>query len=135
MKIIKELNEQDLETYIQEGKEIVKYHYCYSFLIFSIKYTDICILEKNENRKKIGMKYAIKTLLMGPWGFPWGPIFTFACIITDLSGGEVITNLIIDPKNKTRSQLIIDYIGKTLIFIILLAVIIGALISFGIIKT
>src|SRR5215203_2503287 len=43
-------------------------------------------------RKKVGRKYAMKSVLLGTWGLPWGVGWTAAAAARGLSGGEQLKN-------------------------------------------
>ncbi|HEX4610242.1 MAG TPA: hypothetical protein VH092_18770 [Urbifossiella sp.] len=66
----------------------VRYEVCLSLLITTIRWqsaprdTD-CAWE----RLKWGFLYATASLLLGPWGVPWGPVWTAVAVWTNLTGG------------------------------------------------
>src|SRR5918994_265619 len=39
-------------------------------------------------RRRAGYGYAARTLLLGPWGIPFGIIWALMAIVSDLGGGE-----------------------------------------------
>jgi hypothetical protein len=88
--------EDEIRAEVQRGARFVVYRYCVSFLLFTSKRaSDVYYLRPGERAwgKRIG--YALLSLLLGPWGLPWGPIYTVQCIAIDLRGGEDVTAAIL----------------------------------------
>jgi hypothetical protein len=44
----------------------------------------------DECRKKVGRKYAIRSVALGTWGFPWGVGWTAGAVGRGLSGGDQV---------------------------------------------
>jgi hypothetical protein len=55
------------------------------------KTTKVYFVRAGEGRFGRGLNWSLFTLLTGPWGIPFGPIFTFWSIAQNLCGGRDIT--------------------------------------------
>jgi hypothetical protein len=62
-----------------------------SLVVFSSKKT-VPGVWCDECRKKVGRKYAMRSLAFGLWGIPWGVAWTVAAVVRGLSGGEQVKN-------------------------------------------
>jgi hypothetical protein len=69
----------------------VHYEYCISVILLSIRIQSRihhCI--SWPSRILLGVPYALLTLILGPWGLPWGLILTIRALWVNLSGGIVV---------------------------------------------
>ncbi len=82
-----------LKMELQRGGKFVIFQYCISIIIrtfrrpskiFFIKYGDGIFM------KSAG--YSLISLLLGWWGIPWGPIYTIGSLVTNIRGGEDMTD-------------------------------------------
>ena len=78
---------------VARGGRMVIYVYCVSLLVVTIKRpTSIHFVRAGQNPGVRGLPFTLVTLLLGWWGFPWGPIYTIGALITNLSGGKDVTS-------------------------------------------
>jgi hypothetical protein len=81
---------------LQKGGKFVMYQYCVSLIVFSFRGTsDIYFLRHNENAIVKGLPFTFLTFLLGWWGFPLGPVYTILILVTNLSGGEDVTQKVL----------------------------------------
>jgi hypothetical protein len=39
--------------------------------------------------------FSLISLVLGWWGFPWGPIYTISSLVTNLGGGKDVTSEVV----------------------------------------
>ena len=78
------------------GGKFVVYQYCVSIVIMTFRRpTDVYFVKADESAIFKGLPFVLLSLVMGWWGFPWGPIYTIGSLITNLSGGKDVTDSVI----------------------------------------
>jgi hypothetical protein len=83
---------EQLNQAIDQGGKFVIYEYCISVLIMTFKRpSDIQFIPAGSSRFKKGIGFTLTSLLLGWWGFPWGPIYTIGSLATNLRGGRDVT--------------------------------------------
>lgn len=79
---------EEVRSRLLQGARAVRFEYCISFLIATVRRRSaVYITESWQERYIRGMGYNVVTLLLGPWGVPWGLIGTARSIWTNLTGG------------------------------------------------
>ena len=79
---------------VSRGGKFVIYQYCVSVVFMSFRRgSDIYFIPAGGSNK--GAKYSLLSLLLGWWGIPWGPIFTFQCLWNNSRGGKDVTAQIV----------------------------------------
>jgi hypothetical protein len=74
------------------GGKFVVFEYCISLLIITLKRpSGIYFIRSDEGTFGKSASFTVLSLLLGWWGFPWGPIYTVASLVTNLKGGKDIT--------------------------------------------
>ena len=82
----------ELQEEIKNGAKFVMYSYCKSFAILTLKRSsDIYFIRSNQSRITPGLRYTVLTRFAGWWGIPWGPMFTISSISVNFSGGNDMT--------------------------------------------
>jgi hypothetical protein len=86
------MSPDDIRHEIERGGRLVIYTYCISLLIVTFKRpTDIQLIRAGHNPAAASWPWVIVSLLLGWWGFPWGPIYTIETLYRNLSGGIDVT--------------------------------------------
>jgi hypothetical protein len=88
--------EDDIRAELKRGARFVVFRYCVSFFLFTSKRASVVYYLRPGERawgKRFG--FALLSLLCGPWGLPWGPVYTVQCVAIDLAGGEDVTAAIL----------------------------------------
>ena len=81
-----------LRSSIAGGARFVVFPYCESWLIVSFKRASPPTLVKpGEAAWRLGGVQLLYSLLLGWWGFPWGPIWTVMTVAQTLRGGIDVT--------------------------------------------
>lgn len=96
IKGIEGLSVADVNVELSLGGKFVMYQYCISILIMTFRRpTDIYFVKAGESATAKGLPFVLLSLVLGWWGFPWGPIYTIGTLITNLSGGNDVTDVVI----------------------------------------
>ena len=95
MNQVKNFGSQNLEDYkreIDRGGKFVMYSYCISIIIMTFRQSSsIYFIKGGESRVFKGLGFTLLTFILGWWGIPWGPIYTFQSLYRNLSGGLDVT--------------------------------------------
>ena len=92
---------------IREGWQCVRFEFCVSFLVATIRCQSAPRLTASWKDRVIwGIGYSALALLLGPWGIPWGPIWTVRAFWTNLTGG-------VDATDEVLAQLAVGATGAT----------------------
>lgn len=106
---LENISRQQLGQEIMRGGKFVIFEYCVSLLIVTLKRpSSIHYVRPGEGTLGKSINYTILTLLAGWWGFPWGPIYTIASLITNLGGGKNVT---IDVMNAIDGNMDVTLLG------------------------
>ena len=92
IKGIDSMSPQEISFEINRGGRFVIYRYCFSALIVTVmQNTEVHFVRAQESRIGKGLPWTLLTLVVGWWGFPWGPIRTVQSVWTNLHGGQDVT--------------------------------------------
>ena len=73
---------------MEVGARLVRFEFCLSFLFVTIRrQSPLYLTESWQDRYLRGLGYSVLALLLGPWGVPWGLIWTPWAIWVNLTGG------------------------------------------------
>jgi len=90
------LSDQEIHALVQQGAKFVYFEYAISILIMSFKRSsDVFFIRPGESAFVKGLPYNLITMLFGWWGFPWGPIYSFMALASNLTGGKDVTSDIV----------------------------------------
>lgn len=82
----------DLEEELLAGGRFVFFEYCISLIVVSLRRpSGIYFLRGNQYALPRGLPFTLISLLLGWWGLPWGVIYTPLTLLTNLSGGQDVT--------------------------------------------
>lgn len=77
---------------LHNGARCVAYGYCVSILVMSFKRgSGLYLLHAGEADWGRRIGFSLLSLLAGPWGIPWGPIWTISTIFGNLGGGRNVS--------------------------------------------
>ena len=89
---LENISPQQLSQDIMRGGKFVVFEYCISLLIITMKRpSSVYFIRPGESALSKSITFTILTLLLGWWGFPWGPIYTIASLVTNFGGGKDVT--------------------------------------------
>ena len=84
---------ESISAHIREGWKCVRFEFCVSFLVATIRCQSAPLLTANwRDRVVWALGYSALALLLGPWGIPWGPVWTIRAVWTNLTGGVDATD-------------------------------------------
>lgn len=83
----------ELLARIRRGERCVRFEYCVSVGVATFRRQSAVYLTTDwRDRYVRGAGYGLLALLLGPWGVPWGPVWTARAVWTNLTGGEDVTD-------------------------------------------
>lgn len=86
------LTHEQINYALGQGAKFVQFSYTISIVVMTFKNpTDIYFIQPGQSATSKSIGYTLLTLLMGWWGFPWGPIYSIGSLITNLGGGKDVT--------------------------------------------
>ena len=78
---------------LHEGWRCVRFEFCVSFFLITLRFQSRIYLTNSWQQRYIrGTGYILLSLLLGPWGIPWGPVWVVRAIWTNLTGGLDLTD-------------------------------------------
>lgn len=84
---------EEVHEYVRRGWRCVRFERCTSFLIATIRIQSRIYLTENwQDRYLRGLGYSLFSLLLGPWGVPWGLYLTVSSVWVNLTGGIDVTD-------------------------------------------
>lgn len=97
---------QELLDEINRGGRFVRFQYAVSVIVLSMRLSSgIYYIPPGGSRVSRSLPFILLSFLLGPWGFPFGPIFVIWALIVNLSGGEDLT--------QAFHQSVLEQIGYT----------------------
>ena len=70
------------------GARLVRFEWCASALFFTLRrQSAVYITESRLQRYLHGLWFSLAALLLGPWGVPWGLVWTPWAVWVNLTGG------------------------------------------------
>jgi hypothetical protein len=89
---IEGMSPDQLRFEIQRGAKLVCYNYCVSVVVITFRRSSpVYFIPPGESALSKGLPWTALTLVMGWWGFPWGPIFSVQSLVVNLKGGKDLT--------------------------------------------
>jgi hypothetical protein len=80
---------------IDRGGKFVFYHYCISVIILTTRRSsDVYFIPCGASGVRKGLPWTLLTVVLGWWGIPWGPIRSVQSLVTNLQGGEDVTEYV-----------------------------------------
>jgi hypothetical protein len=90
---LEKASKEQIRLELQNGARFVRFEYCASFIVLSFKQrTGVYLVRKGESAVRKSWPFSLLSFLLGWWGIPWGPIYTFGVLATNLRGGIDVTD-------------------------------------------
>lgn len=90
------LFEEELRTRIAAGSRCVRFEFCFSLMFFTVRrQSEIYLTHSWQQRYLWGLWYSFLALLLGPWGVPWGLLWTPWAIWVNITGGCDCTDTVL----------------------------------------
>ena len=99
------LFEEELRTRLAAGARCVRFEYCISVLVVTFRLQSPLYLTYSWHERYLrGLSYSLCALLLGPWGVPWGVLWTFWAIWVNVTGGVDCSDSVRDWLNTRRTD-------------------------------
>lgn len=83
---------EELRTRVAAGARCVRFEYCFSFLFVTVRrQSEVFLTDSWQQRYLRGLWYSLLALVLGPWGIPWGLVWTPWAIWVNTTGGADCT--------------------------------------------
>lgn len=100
IKNIEGLSVDDINRELSNGAKFVIFKWCISLLVITLRQgSDIYFIKAGESTTKYSIGFTLITFFLGWWGIPWGPIYSIGSLVTNFSGGEDITQAVLQHIN------------------------------------
>ncbi len=92
IKNIDGLSVSQIQDMVNEGGKFVIFPYTISILVATFqRNSDIYFIRPYEGTSQYSWSFVLINLVLGWWGFPWGPIYTIGALIKHIDGGKEVT--------------------------------------------
>lgn len=89
------LTAEDVRNRLDAGWRCVRYECCFSAVVATVRRRSGVFLTENwQERYLRGFGYSLLSLLCGPWGVPWGLVWTVFAVWINTTGGTDVTDLV-----------------------------------------
>lgn len=93
IKGVEGLTPELIRAEVDRGARFVVYTYCISLFVVTLKRpSDVYLIPAGQSRLTKGLPFTLLSLVMGWWGFPWGPIYTVVALVKNFGGGDDVTD-------------------------------------------
>ncbi len=83
---------EELRTRVAAGARCVRFEFCFSLLFFTVRrQSPVHLTTSWQQRYVRGLWYSFLALLLGPWGVPWGILWTPWAVWVNTTGGADCT--------------------------------------------
>lgn len=88
---------EELRTRILGGARCVRFEFCFSLVFVTVRrQSPVYLTHSWQERYLRGLWFSLISLLLGPWGVPWGPLWSLWGMWVNATGGvdctaEVLT--------------------------------------------
>ncbi len=83
---------EELRTRVAAGARCVRFEYCFSLVFVTVRrQSEVFLTNSWHQRYFWGVWYSFLALLLGPWGIPWGLLWTPWAVWVNISGGADCT--------------------------------------------
>lgn len=86
------MSNEDIARELDRGGKFVVFEYTISIILMTFKRASkVRFVKAGESTFVAALPYSLLTMTFGWWGIPWGPIYSFMSLFTNLSGGKDVT--------------------------------------------
>lgn len=105
---LENISSEQLSQEIMRGGKFVIFEYCVSFLILTLKRpSSVYFIRAGESAVSKSISFTLLSLVLGWWGFPWGPIYTIASLINNFRGGKDVTMEVLNALDGKSSSTVL----------------------------
>lgn len=95
---------EELYGLIASGVRCVRFEFCLSFVFFTVRrQSPVYLTNSWQERYLRGLGYSALALLLGPWGVPWGLLWTLWAVWVNTTGGADCTREVLAWLDSTRT--------------------------------
>ena len=99
------LFDEELRARIAGGARCVRFEFCFSVLFFTVRrQSSVYLTTSWQQRYLWGLRYSFLALLLGPWGVPWGLLWTPWAIWVNTTGGSDCTAEVLGELDTPRAD-------------------------------
>lgn len=99
------LTDEQIHLAVERGAKFVVFQYCISVLVMTFKRSsDVYFIRPGHRAFPPRIGYSILSLLLGWWGFPWGPIYTVQAFWNNALGGLDLTPEVLSGSVRTSGS-------------------------------
>lgn len=82
------LFDEELRTRVAAGARCVRFEFCFSLLFVTVRrQSPVYLTDSWQGRYLRGLWFSFVALLLGPWGVPWGLLWTPWAVWVNATGG------------------------------------------------
>jgi hypothetical protein len=82
------LFDEELRTQLVNGARCVRFEFCLSLLFITFRrQSPVYLTHSWQERYLRGLWFSLLAILFGPWGVPWGPLWTLWAVWVNTTGG------------------------------------------------
>ena len=86
----------EVRARVAAGARLVRFELCVSALVFTLRRQSAVYLTDTRRQRALrGLWYSLGSLLLGPWGVPWGVLWTPWAVWVNLTGGVDETDAVL----------------------------------------
>lgn len=86
------MSNEDIARELDRGGKFVVFEYTISIIIMTFKRASkVRFVKAGEGTFVPSLPYTFITMAFGWWGIPWGPIYSFMALYSNLTGGKDVT--------------------------------------------
>ena len=98
------LFEEELRTRLAAGARCVRFEFCFSLLVVTVRrQSPVYLTASWQQRYLRGLWYSLLAVLLGPWGIPWGLLWTPWAVWVNTTGGADCTHEVLAWLDSTRA--------------------------------
>ena len=87
---------EELRTRVEAGARCVRFEFCFSLLFVTVRrQSHVYLTHSWQQRYLCGLWYSVLSLLLGPWGIPWGLLWTLWAVWVNTTGGVDCTSEVV----------------------------------------
>ena len=95
---------EELCRLVEAGARCVRFEFCFSLLFVTVRrQSPVYLTNSWQERYLRGLAYSFLALLLGPWGVPWGLLWTPWAIWVNTTGGADCTREVLASLESGRT--------------------------------
>ena len=96
------MTRDDLTRQVRDGGRFVVFKSTIWIIVMTFKWnSNVHFVRGGQSAVLKSLRFSLLTLLLGLCGIPWGPIWTIAALIINVSGGRDVTAEIVSSRRRS----------------------------------